>query len=89
MPSTQRSEIQKSLVLFSTFELKIKVTLKSKQNAPFIARVADFNYKEEEPRVIFKRCEETAFPTDTEEKQEPTYMVYIKNIRSVEKIMAK
>lgn len=89
MASTNRSEIQKSLVLFSTFDLKIKITLKSKKYDPFIAQVKDFNYKEEDPRVIFKRCEETIFPTDTEENKEAIYMIYIKNIKSAEKILSK
>ncbi len=89
MSSTERSEIQKTLVLYSTFDIKMEVILKSKKYEPFMAQVKDFDYKEEDPRVIFKRCEGTVFPTDTEENQEETYMVYIKNIKSVEKQLGK
>lgn len=83
------SEIGKSLSLFKTFDIKVKIVLKSKKIDPFIARVKDFNFKEDDDRVIFKRCEETIFPTDTEEKKESSYMIYIKNIKSVEKILPK
>ena len=89
MPSTERSEVQKSLTLFCTFDLKIKITLKSQKYEPFIARVKEFNYKEEDPRVIFKRCEDTVFPIDSEGQEKDHYMVYIKNIKSAEKILDK
>ena len=90
MSSTERSEVQKSLVLYSTFDLKMTVTMKSKKYEPFIAQVKEFNYKEEDPRVIFKRCEGTVFPTDSmEDNSDEEYMVYIKNIKSVEKLLDK
>lgn len=78
------SEIGTELVLFKTFDDKITITLKSKNYEPFITQVKEFNYKEEDARVIFKRCEETVFPIDTEETKEEEYMTYIKNIKSVE-----
>ena len=84
MSSTNRSEIQKDLSLFKTFGDKINITLKSKKYEPFTAQVKDFDYKEEDPRVIFKRCEETIFPTDTSNSKEEEYMIYIKNIKSVD-----
>lgn len=84
MSSTNRSETQKDLVLYKTFDDKITITLKSKEHKPFITQVDDFNYKEEDPRVIFKRCKETIFPTDTKENSVSEYMTYIKDIKSVE-----
>ncbi|MBG6129158.1 hypothetical protein IWQ47_000150 [Aquimarina sp. EL_43] len=84
MSSTKQSEIQQDLVLYSTFDDKITVTLKSKIHKPFVTQVKGFNYKEEDPRVIFKHCEESIFPTDTEDNKEKEYIVYIKNIKSVE-----
>lgn len=84
MSSTNRSEVQKDLSLFKTFDDKITITLNSQKHEPFIAQVKDFNYKEEDPKVIFKRCEETVFPTDTSDCEEEEYMIYIKNIKSVD-----
>ncbi|WP_074406565.1 MULTISPECIES: hypothetical protein [Aquimarina] len=84
MSSTQRSEILDDLILYKTFDDKITIILKSKKYKPFITKINGFNYKEEDPRVIFKRCEETVFPTYTEDNKEEEYMVYIKNIKSVE-----
>lgn len=78
------SEIGQDLGFFKTFQHQLLVTLKSKRIRPFIARVQGFNFKEEEDRVIFKRCEETVFPTDTEEVKEREYMTYIKNIKSLD-----
>lgn len=77
------SKIESELILFETFDDKITITLKSKKHSPFVAQVKDFNYKEEDPRVIFKRCEETVFPTVIEGSEEEGYMVYIKDIKSV------
>jgi len=58
------SELGKDLVLYKTFDDKITITLKAKKYTPFIAQVRDFNFKEDEDRVIFKRAEETIFPND-------------------------
>lgn len=84
MSSTKRSEVQKDLNLFKTFGDKVVITLKSKTSKSFVTKVKDFNYKEEEPRVIFKRCTETIFPTDTEVTKEEEYIIYIKTIKSVD-----
>lgn len=78
------SEIGQNLIFFKTFQHQIKINLKSKKVKPFIAQVKDFNFKEEHDRVIFKRCEGTIFPTDTTEIKVREYMVYIKNIKSID-----
>ena len=81
-----RSQIGQDLVFYQSFDDKIEITLKSKKYKPFIARVKDFNYKEEDARVIFKRCEETVFPDEEENGTQEEYMTYIKNIKSVDGI---
>lgn len=84
MSSTDSSETEDDLIFFKTFQHQIKITLKSKRINPFIAQVKEFNFKMEDSRVIFKRCPETVFPTDTEDQKESTYMTFIKNIRTIE-----
>ncbi len=77
-----KSEVGKKLMSYQTFEVKSRITMKSKDYDPFIAIVKDFDFKEEDARVIFKKCEETIFPDGSEDE----YMTYVKNIKSVEGI---
>jgi len=76
--------MHENLIFFKSFQHEVIITLESSQYAPFIAKVKDFNYKKTAPRVLFKKYEETIFPTDSETVKPKEYMVYIKNIKKTE-----
>lgn len=77
------SEIGAQLTFYETFDKKMVITLKSKRYNPFVAKVKDYNFNESDTQVIFKRCEETVFPNDSENEKKEEYMTYIKNIKSI------
>ncbi len=58
----------------------IKVMLIDKNIEEFITKVSEFKSDEDDTKVIFKRCAETAFYPSVEE----TFMTYIKNIQTIE-----
>ena len=77
---TEKLRMRLSIMLSKDF--KTLITMKSKKHGPFIAKVKDFLYDEDDTKVIFQRCEETKFPDDIENEE---YTTYIKNITSVDR----
>lgn len=77
---TEKLRMRLSIMLSKDF--KTLITMKSKKHEPFIAKVKDFLYDEDDTKVIFQRCEETKFPDDIENEE---YTTYIKNITSVDR----
>ncbi len=78
------SEIGRRLVFFQSFKKKARIKMKSKEYPAFIALIKDFNFEEEDDRVVFTRCDETIFPGAIEKDTQEEYMTYIKNIKLVE-----
>jgi hypothetical protein len=76
-------EIRMTLSIIEDADFKAIITLKSKKSEPFIAKVADFNYDEDDTKVILKRCEETVFPNQILDVVEDNYTLYLKNIKEV------
>jgi len=77
------------LGIMHTKQFKTEIALKSKRYEPFIAKVKDFLYDEDDTKVVFIRCEETNFPDDNEEQQQEEFTTYIKNIKSVDRFHEK
>jgi len=77
------------LGIMQTKDFKTEIKMKSKRYEPFIAKVKDFLYDEDDHKVVFQRCEETQFPDDSEDQKKDTYTTYIKNIKSVDRYHEK
>ncbi|MEM7185442.1 MAG: hypothetical protein AAF466_02190 [Bacteroidota bacterium] len=77
------------LGIMQTKEFKTEIAMKSKRVEPFVAKVKDFLYDEDDTKVVFVRCEETVFPDDSEENSAEEYTTYIKNIKSVDRYHEK
>ncbi len=73
------------LGIMCTKNFKTRIEFKSKKTEPFIAKVKDFLYDEDDTKVVFIRCEETRFPNDTEKDINQEYSTYIKNLKSVDR----
>ncbi len=78
---TERLRMRLNIMKMKDF--KAAIVLKSKRLEPFIAKVSEFLYDEDDTKVVFMRTPETVFPTDKEDSEENTYTSYIKNIKSV------
>lgn len=72
------------LDIMITEKLAATITMKSKKYRPFIAKVRDFIFDEDDAKVIFIRTEKTEFPIDSEEEKPGEYITYIKNVKLVE-----
>lgn len=81
--NVEKLRMRLSIMLSKDF--KTLITMKSKKYEPFIAKVKDFLYDEDDTKVIFQRCDETKFPGDTEDDEKKEYTTYIKNIKSVDR----
>lgn len=80
---TERTRMRLSIMLQQDFKSSIK--FKKIRYAPFVAKVQGFLLDEDEPKVIFQRCEETLFPNETPTHKPETYTAYIKDIHLVER----
>lgn len=79
-------DLKSTLITTRALGIRAVITMRSKKYKPFMALVNNFNYKEEDARVTFERCEGTEFfPGDEGDKLEE-YMTYIKNIKEVTKL---
>lgn len=79
-------QLRMRLSIMKMKEFKATIVMKDKKFSPFIAMVDDFDFQEDEPKVVFNRCDETvAFPNDTKKEKQDTFLTYIKNIKSVDR----
>lgn len=78
-------KIRMRLSIMQSADFKTKITLKSKKYVPFISKVENFNYDEDDTKVILKRCEETIFPNEVKDDQQEIYVLYIKDIKEVDR----
>ncbi len=75
-------DIKMTLHIIMMKDYKAEITLKSKKHPMFIAKVQDFNFDEDDAKVILKRCEETVFP---DQEKDETHTLYVKDIKNVER----
>ena len=81
--SVEKIRMRLSIMQFENY--KAILTLKSTKFDPFIAIVDDFDYSEDNTKVILKRCEETIFPNQTVDNIQDSFILYIKDIKEVNK----
>ncbi len=78
-------KIRMRLSIMQSAKFKTQIILKSKKFEPFIAIVEDFNYDEDATKVILKRTAETVFPNEIEGNQQENYVLYVKDIKEVDR----
>ncbi|MGL5890167.1 MAG: hypothetical protein ACRC3B_09795 [Bacteroidia bacterium] len=80
----KQEEIRMTLSILEMRKFKAIITLK-KRGESIIAKVKDFEYKGGETKVILKRCEETVFPSDTEDNKPENYTLSLAEIKEVDR----
>lgn len=74
-------EIRMTLSIIEMKKYKALITPKSRKVSPFITYVADFDYSEDDTKVILAKCEETKYPDGSVDN----YVMYLTDIKKVEK----
>lgn len=82
----KEEEARMTLNILKMEKFKAAITPKSKKHAPFICRVKGFDYKDAKgSKVTLTRIPETVFPGQSADALHDEHVMYIKDIKHVDR----